>query len=76
MPDAITIPADAFNRLRIAGDLLSNVAFNLVPHKGLPLSLRACQSLDECRKDWEAARDAVLGLQQTAAAGAVGGESP
>ncbi len=59
MPDAVTLPAAAFNRLRIAGDLLSNCAFNLAQNKGLPLSLRACQSLDECRKDWDAAREAV-----------------
>lgn len=56
-------PADAFERLRIAGDMLSNCAYNLAQTKGLPLSPRACQSLDECRKEWDAARDAVRAVE-------------
>lgn len=60
----VTLPAAAFERLRTAGNLLSNIAFNAVQQKGLTLSPRACESLDECRKEWDAARDAVHQLLQ------------
>lgn len=60
----VTLPADAWMRLRIAGDMLSNCAYNLAQNKGVALSPRAWQSLDECRKEWDAARDAVHQLLQ------------
>jgi hypothetical protein len=64
MTATVTLPAAAFERLRTAGNLLSNCAFNLAQQKGLALSPRAAQSLDECRKEWDAASEAVHQLLQ------------
>lgn len=61
----VTLPADAWMRLRIAGDMLSAVALNASSLRhGLPLSPRAVQSLAECSVEWDAARDAVHQLLQ------------
>jgi hypothetical protein len=43
-------------RLKSAGDALSNCAFNLAQKAGEVLTQREADTLDRCRKEWDAAR--------------------
>ena len=55
--EIITVPATLFNRLKTAGQLLSNCAYNLAQKPGQPLPERTAKSLRECQTEWDAARD-------------------
>jgi hypothetical protein len=55
LPDAV------FMRLRTAGNILSNIAFNLGQPAcvGKPLTARHVESMRDARIEWDAAREAV-----------------
>lgn len=59
MTGTTTLPDAVLMRLRTAGNLLSNCAYNLAQTKGERLSARHAQSLDECRKEWDESREAL-----------------
>lgn len=48
-------PAPVSGAVRIAGAKLSNIAFNLSQHVGEPLSTDRVRSMDESRRQWDAA---------------------
>lgn len=47
--------AEEIERLRSAGSKLANCAYNLAHRSGHVLTDRICQTLDERRKEWDAA---------------------
>lgn len=48
-------PAAELKALRIAGDALSNIAYNLAQHAGSILTANQCKSMEQCRKAWDSA---------------------
>lgn len=61
MSATTTLPDDVLMRLRTAGNILSNIAFNLGQPSmvGTPLTSRHVESMRDARIEWDDAREAL-----------------
>ena len=53
---AAALPDAVIMRLRTAGNMLSNCAFNLAQQEGKAIDAEAVRTLRYCREEWDAAR--------------------
>jgi hypothetical protein len=58
MPNKVKAPPrlwKAIGAVELAGQRLSNIAYNLAQHKGTVLTAEECATMDETRREWDEA---------------------